>query len=188
MKRLFYFPLILLILLMGYCAAWAQDPVFSQFYAAPLHTNPAFAGTTFAPRFTFNYRNQWPGFNNAYVTYAASYEQPMEDLNSGLGFTVMVDNAGDGIYKVNRFNAIYGYRLQVNKKLFLKFGVQGGLIQNTVDWNKLIFADQIDQIDGLNNFGLSQEAPSGNLKQIQFWMSVQEFLMYGEKFYGGLSR
>lgn len=52
----------------------AQDPVFTQFYAAPLQLNPAFAGNTYAPFITVNYRNQWSGFNSfkTYVTYAAS--------------------------------------------------------------------------------------------------------------------
>jgi len=67
--------------------AKAQDPVFSQFYAAPLQLNPAFAGNTYAPFITVNYRNQWSGFNDfkTYVTYAASFSQFIEGMNSGVG-------------------------------------------------------------------------------------------------------
>jgi len=58
----------------------AQDPVFSQFYAAPLQLNPAFAGNTYAPFVTLNYRSQWSGFTDfsTYNTYAASFSQFIE--------------------------------------------------------------------------------------------------------------
>ena len=180
---------IVLIILTAGSAAWAQDPVFSQFYAAPLQTNPAFAGISFAPRVTVNYRNQWPGLNNAYVTYAATYEQSLEALNSGIGIILMTDNAGDGIYKVNRFSAVYGYQMQINDEWFIKFGVQAGVIQNTVDWNKLVFGDQIDPITGpIGGSGpiLSQEAPPENLNKSSLDIS-SGILVYGQNFYGGLA-
>ncbi len=179
-----------LMLLIGGCAAWGQDPVFSQFYATPLHTNPAFAGITYAPRITLNYRNQWPAFNNAYVTYAVSYEQSLVELNSGIGLIVMTDNAGDGIYKINRFRAVYGYQVQVNDDFFVKFGVEGGIIQNTVDWNKLIFGDQIELPNGFSDpFGNpipSQEAPPESLNKSSLDIGAG-LLLYGKNFYGGVA-
>ncbi len=131
----------------------AQDPVFSQFYAAPLQLNPAFAGTTVAPRVSFNYRNQYPGWPNAYVTYAASYEQEVESLNSGFGLVVMADVAGDGIYKTNYASVIYGYKVRLGNDLYAKFGMEAGLIQANVDWDRLIFEDQIDPITGSTDPG-----------------------------------
>ncbi|MEL7160766.1 MAG: type IX secretion system membrane protein PorP/SprF, partial [Bacteroidota bacterium] len=40
----------------------AQDPMFSQFYAAPLRLNPALAGVSTAPRVALNYRTQHTSF------------------------------------------------------------------------------------------------------------------------------
>ena len=94
--------------------AFAQDPIFSQFYAMPLQINPGFAGSALAPRAGLIYRNQWTGFNSAYRTYAVYYEQSLDRVNSGIGFHLEGDNAGDGIYKTNRFSAVYAYRLKVN--------------------------------------------------------------------------
>ena len=133
----------------------AQDPVFSQFYATPLQVNPAFAGVTFAPRITANYRNQWSGLNNAFVTYAATYEQSLEDLNSGIGLVFQTDDAGNGIYKTSWFKAIYGYKLQLNDEFTFKFGVEAGMVQSVLDWDQLVFGDQLDPITG-------QQDPSGN--------------------------
>src|SRR5436190_1753150 len=65
---------------------FAQDPEFSQYYAAPLYLNPAFTGTTNDHRFIANYRNQWPSVAQGYTTTAFSYDYNLHDLNSGFGF------------------------------------------------------------------------------------------------------
>src|SRR5687767_13626321 len=79
-------------LFLGFIIQWlcilpssAQDPVFSQFYLSPLQLNPALSGLTDDPRFSANYRNQFPGFNNAYRTYALSYDQFFSGFHSGIG-------------------------------------------------------------------------------------------------------
>jgi len=70
----------------------AQDPVFSQFYLSPLQLNPGLSGLTEDPRFSANYRNQYPGFNNAYRTYALSYDQFFPSIKGGLGFWLLSDD------------------------------------------------------------------------------------------------
>lgn len=163
-----------------------QDPVFSQFYAAPLQLNPAFAGNTYAPFITINYRNQWSGFNNfkTYVTYAASFSQYIEGMNSGIGIMVQSDDAGDGIYKSSRVSAIYSYKIQVNKEFFLKFGLEGTAVQNRLDWSKLVFPDQIDPT-GEVNFPTLEVAPA-NLTKNYLDLSMG-ILAYSKYFYGGLT-
>ena len=100
----------------------AQDPIFSQFYAMPLQINPAFSGSAGAPRAGLAYRNQWTGFQSAYRTYAAYYEQSFDRLNSGIGFHLEGDNAGDGIFVTNRFSGAYAYRIKVNEQIARKQG------------------------------------------------------------------
>lgn len=136
----------------------AQDPLFSQFYAAPLQINPAFAGVTYAPRVTFNYRSQWGQIEGGYQTYAASYEQGIPSLNSGFGLMLMADDAMDGVYKTTRISGVYGYGLQVNDHFFMKFGVEAGLVGTSLDWNRLRFVDQLDPLNGY-------EDPAGNPNQ-----------------------
>lgn len=163
-----------------------QDPIFSQFYAAPLQLNPAFAGNTYAPFITLNYRNQWAGFNNfrTYVTYAASFSQFIEGLNSGIGLMIQSDDAGDGIYKNTRVSAIYSYKVQVNKEFNIKFGVEGTAVQNRLDWNKLVFPDQIDPT-GEINFPTEETAPDDFTNTyLDLSMGV---LAYSNLFYGGIT-
>ncbi len=176
-------PLLFCLLLLV-SSTRAQDAVFSQFYAAPVQLNPAFAGSTFAPRFAVNYRSQWFNFPNAYTTFSASYEQFLERTNSGVGLTVMSDNAGDGIYKTLSAGFVYSYRLQILDDLFLKGGLELGVVQERLDWERLIF---LDQIDDLNGPGLpSQEERPERLTNSYVDIS-SGFLLYSSQFYLGLT-
>ena len=140
--------LLFVLLLFASLHAQAQDPIFSQFYAAPLQINPGFAGSGNAPRVGVAYRNQWTGFNNAYRTYAAFYDQNLDRLNSGIGFNVEGDDAGNGILRTMRFSALYAYRLKISDNLAVKIGVEAGAQQTALDWDQLVFPDQIDPLDG----------------------------------------
>ncbi len=162
----------------------AQDPVFSQFYASPLHLNPAFAGTTHAPKVTFTYRNQWSSIFNAYVTYGASFDKYFGKARSGVGITALVDQAGDGIYNTSRFNASYAYQLPLGESFYLKGGVQAGIYQVSLDWDRLVFLDQLDPIEG--PIGVTEETRPAQLSKTYFDVSAG-FLVYGEIFYAGLA-
>jgi len=74
----------MLILLSGR-GLFAQDPIFSQFYANPLYLNPAMAGSSVCPRLIFNYRNQWPAISGTYITYNASYDQYVDNISGVSG-------------------------------------------------------------------------------------------------------
>jgi type IX secretion system PorP/SprF family membrane protein len=97
------------------------------------------------------YRNQWSGFNSAFRTYGLYYEQSLDRLNSGIGINLEGDNAGDGILKTTRLSAAYAYRLKITDDLNIRLGVEAGAIQTNLNWDKLIFPDQIDPILGVGN-------------------------------------
>lgn len=174
------------------CAAslQAQDPVFSQFYAAPMQMNPAFAGSAFAPRLTLNYRNQWPGWPNAYTTYAAAYEQWIDGMNSGFGLTILSDNAGNGIYRTTNAAAAYSYQIQAAERLFFRLGVQAGLLQTRIDWNALLFGDQLNPInggtDGAGNPNPGSEIPPDRFNNSTLDVSAG-LLVFNSRFHAGVS-
>jgi type IX secretion system PorP/SprF family membrane protein len=182
--------LSILFVAFGFSALYAQDPVFSQFYASPMQINPALTGSSFNPRISLNYRNQWPALSNAYVTYAASYDQFFDKAKSGLGVMMMADVAGDGIYNTNKISGSYAYNLEFNKDFYLKAGFAAGVSQVTVDWDRLIFLDQIDPLrgpfdSGGNPFQTQEERPF-NLSAYYLDLSAG-FVAYTKNFYGGFS-
>lgn len=170
----------------------AQDPVFSQWHASPILINPGFTGISEGPSFGLNYRNQWPGLNQAYVTYAATYDQFISKYNSGIGFVLVTDNAGQGLLKTNRVALDYSYRLKVKKGEYLKLGLEFGFINTQLGWNRLIFLDQIDPVNGLPQpggtvvFPPSSETAPDQLAKTKFDVSAG-VLYYGKRFFGGVS-
>lgn len=139
----------LLFILLFFCSwAQAQDPEFSQYYAAPLYLNPAFSGTSVDHRFIANYRNQWPNISNAFETYAFSYDYNLDKYNSGLGVLVMTDKAGSANLKSTTFNFQYAYKVKLSDKLVLSSGLNFGVGSRSIEFNKLVFYQQIDFSQG----------------------------------------
>ena len=168
----------------------AQDPIYSQYYTAPLQLNPAFAGNTDYPLFHANYRLQWPSIAQAYTTYSASYDQYFEKTKSGLGFHVLSDDAGNGILKTVKLSGIYSYRILFANDYNLKIGLEAGYIQSRLDWNKLIFSDQLDPATGVITSGGSV-IPSTEDQPEQLSTGIFDIssgiLLYNPLYYVGIS-
>ena len=150
----------------------AQDLEFSQFYNAPLYLNPAFAGVGNGPRFTLNYRNQWPSLNNAFINYTASYDQDIPKISGGVGLLVAADNQGNGLYKNLSFTGIYAYQLNVGDNFAVKTGFSASYNQSSINYSELQF------IDG------SELAPSFTSKS--YFDAGVGALVYSKKVFFGL--
>lgn len=168
----------------------AQDPVFSQFYANPIYLNPAFAGTTTLPKVHLNFRDQWPAFNHAYVSYSASYDQYFESVNSGIGIQFIGDNAGGGIYQTVAVGAIYSYQVNFSDAFAMKFGVQADFHQKSLDFDQLLFYDQIDPVTGFYDPGNNLN-PTGETSPFDNNVSYVDVhagtLAFTERFFVGAS-
>jgi type IX secretion system PorP/SprF family membrane protein len=116
----------------------AQDPQFSQFYAAPLYINPAFAGGAMAPRLVANYRNQWSSLDANFVTAAVSLDHYVDKLNSGFGLLLVNDSQGFK-FKRTQINLQYSYAFKVSDETSIRLGVQGGRTFGRIDDYGLIF-------------------------------------------------
>lgn len=156
--------LLLFYFIMSVKTGQAQDPLFSQYYAMPMHINPGFSGISYAPHVEMVYRNQWPVLNPtapAYVTYALSYDQFFKSANSGIGFQLLADDAGGGLLKTIKGAFTYGYQVMMQKNQYLRGGIELGFVQTRYGWDKFIFGDQLHPEFGLLSPGgtpiLSQE-------------------------------
>ncbi len=178
-----YVSPLLLFFFIGLGNIYAQDPVFTQFYANPLYLNPAFAGSARCVRFNLNYRNQWPGISGTYITYSASVDGHVQALSGGLGFLATSDNAGKGTLKTTNISAIYSYSLPVNRTFSLKFGMQATFFQKSIDWSKLTFGDMIDERRGFV-YSTQEEEKLENKANVDFSAGI---LGYSEKYYAGFA-
>lgn len=184
----------LVILGLFYCVSArlnAQDPELTQFYAAPVYTNPALAGsavcqTGAAGRMALNYRNQWPSLPGTFRSICASWDQHIPQVGGGIGAMVFHDIAGSGLLTSTSISGVYSYLLPLgrgNNRAFMRFGLQGSLVFKSLDWNRLKFGDQILPTQG---FALptGEQKPSLNISYPNFNAG---WIIYNSKFYLGFA-
>ncbi len=163
----------------------AQDPQFSQFYANPLYLNPALTGAPICPRLIFNYRNQWPSLDNAFITYNASYDQYVEFLHGGVGLLFTADRAGNGNLNTTMINLLYAYKFNITSRIYASAGVQVGYYQRRLVWENLLFEDMIDPQNGFVLPTSEKQPDQARVGVPDFSAGI--FIGYEEIIYGGLS-
>ncbi len=104
-----------------------RDPLFSQFYAAPIYLNPAFAGSTACSRLGLNYRH-WNSIDNFHVINA-SFDTYIEQLEGGIGVIVTSDLSHGHMAQTN-LGMMYSYHARLSQDQFLHLAVQAGYIRN----------------------------------------------------------
>ncbi len=140
--RLSGFALLPLLLLLP-LKTKAQDPQFSQFYAAPLYLNPALTGNTFEDRAIINFRKQWAGTGPGFNTYAVSYDHNNAKLHSGIGGTVLRDVAGTNGLAFTHAALNYSYEAHIDHNHAIRAGLSLGYTLRDYDPSTLVFADQV---------------------------------------------
>lgn len=144
-------------------AVWAQDTQFTQFFAAPLYHNPAFTGANLNGRLAASYRHQWPALEGSFVSHLFSFDIFSPKQNSGFGFLIANDNAGVTRLRSTQVGALYAYRTPISPKWRLSAGANVGLGNRNINFNNLVFGDQLVQegrigasVDPLKNAGDSK--------------------------------
>lgn len=182
--------LIGLLMLVALPNLRAQDPEFSQFYAAPMNLNPALTGIAWGPRFNANYRNQWPGIDNGFVTYALSYDQHFDNIRSGFGIMLMNDRVASGLINNYTIRLNYAYQFKLSKKVGLQVGLSGGYVRKQLDWARLSFNDQINPIFGFTDVSGVPNL-SGEQVPADLGINIADFgagvVAYSKKVFGGVA-
>ena len=126
-----------------------QDLHFSQYFNAPLVTNPA--NTGFMPdndyRIGINYRNQWTNLNNPYKTMnawgdAQLLSKKLDNSWLGIGGALMTDAAGTGNLTATTVQLSVAYHQMLEEKSLLSAGIGVGFVQKRIDFSKLTFDNQ----------------------------------------------
>jgi type IX secretion system PorP/SprF family membrane protein len=128
------------------------DPHFSQFYAYPLWLNPAMTGTFEGDiRANLNFKDQWAGIDNGYITSAVSAEFKATDKVSW-GFNILDQSAGDIGYNYFAAYGALGYAIPISydetKKI--SFGLEAGIIDRGFNLYNLQSDNQYDPVTGFN--------------------------------------
>jgi type IX secretion system PorP/SprF family membrane protein len=175
LKRLFFAGLCLLVI----AKAAAQDPQFSQYYAAPLYLNPGFTGITPQQRLVLNHRVQWPNLPQAFSTYAISYDIFVDELRSGFGFIATTDRMGSAGWRTTTFNGLYSYKVKITENFVFSPGLSFGYGINGIDRNKLSLGD------GLEFDGASIDPELNKLSNQAYFDFGSGFILYSRNLWLG---
>lgn len=131
MKKL----LLLALAFIGISNAFAQQQaLYSQYMFNPFAINPAYAGSRNALSGVLDLRSQWAGMDGAPKTASLAIHSPFQGKNFAVGFNMAQDVIGPTQSTSAYLTYAYHLKMPVGK---LSFGLRGGLIGTTFDFNKL---------------------------------------------------
>lgn len=140
-------------------ASNAQDPAFSLFNINQIYLNPAFAGSNGDLTVGLNSRAQWTRVPSRFQTNMAHVTGACPNWNMGFGLRVFDDTEGEGYMRSTNAAALVavhlpgrfgnGLRALRHKKFIWSFGMQVAFGQRRLDWEDLVFSDQLDPYLGL---------------------------------------
>ena len=142
----------------------AQDPHFTQYYAAPMLMNPALTGFFNGDvRTSACYRSQWPSIQYPYTTGtfsvdANAFKQYIKDGDiMGIGFTGLFDKSNNGGLKTNSLSASFSFHKLLDQYGINRLGIGAMATYNTrlLDYSKFTFGQQLTPL------GFDSNLPTG---------------------------
>ena len=131
----------------------AQDVSFSQFDLNMLYMNPALAGFEQDCRILTARRNQWVGiaenFNSNIIEFNLSANLKKRKISGGeinwTGGIYFIEDRANTVFKSYNIGIVpWTFHFQLPKSMYISMGIQNTLRFNTLDWNNLVFTNQIN--------------------------------------------
>ncbi len=149
---------IIVITLIGLSSNAQQDPMFTHYAFNTLAINPAYAGSRDALTITGLHRSQWVGFEGAPLTQTITAHSPIFNEKVGIGLSFLNDKIGPT--NTSSFYLDFSYKIKINERARLAFGIKGGFNYRLTDLNGLTIKEANDPVfqsdiksEFLPNFG-----------------------------------
>ncbi|MES2277474.1 MAG: PorP/SprF family type IX secretion system membrane protein [Bacteroidota bacterium] len=137
----------------------AQDHQYSQFFNSPVYLNPALNGQFDGDlRMNLIYRNQWTTLPGGPKYISASIDYNMPSFGGGVGLLFTRGTEGPAYLNKTNLSGIYSYSVGSDDYV-LSFGLQAGVTNRNIDFNNLVFSDQIDPRLGFDPSLLTSAEP-----------------------------
>ncbi len=154
-------------------SAAQRAPHFTQYFFDQLSFNPAVAGSEPGFSASLIYRQQWVGFSGAPATGVINLHQPLNQINSGVGLSILTDQIGN--FKTISAAPCYAYKIQSGLKS-IHFGLSPVFTSFSVN-------DNWSAVDGKIN---DSAIPQTGKTAFGFDFNAGIYLRAG-KYYGGFS-
>ncbi len=136
-----FLSLLCMLLILG--KVQSQDHIYSQAFLSPLYLNPAAAGTADNDlRVNAIFRKQWINVPGGMNYFTASLDKYVRNLSGGVG--LMATTSYEGFIQRTNFAGAYSFEI-CNSNWELRMGLQAGVSNRRLNYDKLIFSDQLDQ-------------------------------------------
>ncbi len=143
---------------------FCQDPLFSQFFNTQTFTNPAFTAIDGGMSVNAQYRNQWNQIPGLFETKYISVEGLSSCLKTGFGAFVAHDEEGEGYLNTVTAGLNFSYAIPIQQNNVIRLGLSSYYFQKWIDWDALIFSDQLHPKEGIYPNSFSQAERLYDLK------------------------
>jgi len=150
MKKVFIYPCLVILGILGFSpntqSQGPEDVNYSQFFSSPLYFNPAYTGINTGLRARFLFRDQWPALPIDFKSYYFSADIGDRNLPGAGGIGIMINSDSPGTALINTLQAALtiGVRVPISNFMVAQVGIKAGIMQRKINWDDLVFADQLD--------------------------------------------
>ncbi len=144
MKRI-----LLILVLLFFKKGFSQDPVFTQFYVIPETINSGFTANTWDTKAGIIHRVQWPKLNFSINTQFAYFDKWFEQLNGGLGISILNHKETHTRYNLTQLNANYAYHVKLNDDWDFYPSISVGFGGKDFGFQNILLEDQIIPFNGV---------------------------------------
>ena len=130
---------------------YSQDPIFTQFFMVPETLNAGFTGAKASTNAGIIHRTQWPGIDFSINTQYAYINNWFEEINSGLGISILNHKETKTRYNFTQANINYCYAIQLNDEWYFRPNISLGFGTKDFGFNNLLLEDQVNIFDGIIN-------------------------------------
>jgi len=124
--------------------ARAQDPIFTQYFMVPETLNPGFTGFLETTTVGVLHRTQWPDLNFRVDSDYGFVSTWREEMNSGIGVSVLSHREKNTSYNFTQANLKYAYRVQISDSWFFRPAIEVGFGNKSFGFQNIILEDQIN--------------------------------------------
>jgi type IX secretion system PorP/SprF family membrane protein len=117
--------------------------VFSNHHAAPLYTNPAFAGVFGRYYAATAARSQFTASGNVYTTFYVEGNAYKPSWNSGFGLFVMNDRAAGGVFQTTSAGLTYACAFPLSENILLRPALQAVFYNLQRNAQNVTFPDMV---------------------------------------------
>jgi len=140
-----------LFLLINIGCVYSQDPIFTQFFMVPETLSSSFTGSNETTNAGIIHRTQWPGIDFSINTQYAFVNNWFEEINSGVGISILNHKETKTRYNFTQANLNYCYPIQITDEWFFRPSITFGFGTKDFGFNNLLLQDQINIFQGIIN-------------------------------------